>query len=399
VERSDFLIIGGGIVGLTLALELRRRHPSASVVVLEKEDRVGAHSSGRNSGVLHAGFYYTADSLKARLCREGNRRMTEFCLNRGLRIRRTGKLVVTRSEAELPMLEELLRRGAANGVEVSRVTEEEARELEPLARTVQVALHSPTTSSVEPSEVVSAFLSECRNRGVEVRCGEAYLGMSRGVVRTSVGRREAGFVLNAAGIHADRVARDFGFGEQFTMLPFKGLYLYGDSGAPPLRMQVYPVPDLRQPFLGLHFTVTVDGRVKIGPTATPALGREQYGMLDPVTLRELAEILGWEARLFMGNDFGFRELALLEARKILRGQLVKMAGDMVRGVRPDNFREWGRPGIRAQLFNVRTRRLEMDFVYEGDHRSLHVLNAVSPAFTCALAFSEYLVDEVERMAA
>ena len=297
------------------------------------------------------------------------------------------------------MLEELLRRGKVTGVEVQRVTEEEARELEPLARTVGLALFSPTTSSVDPRQVVDAFLQECRDRGIQVRLGEPCLGVEKGVVRTPVARWESGFVVNAAGIHADRIAREFGFAEHHTMLPFKGLYLYGGAFAPSLRVQVYPVPDLRQPFLGLHLTVTVDGRVKIGPTATPALGREQYGPLDPVTAQDLVEILGWETRLFMSNDFGFRNLARGEAFKLFRRHLVKMAGEMVEGVRLEDFREWGRPGIRAQLFNTRTRSLEMDFLYQGDDRSMHVLNAVSPAFTCALAFSEHLVDELERAAA
>jgi len=387
-------------VGLTLALELRRRQPGASIVVLEKEEEPGAHSSGRNSGVLHAGFYYTAESLKARLTRDGCARMTEFCVDRGLRILRTGKLVVTRSEEELPMLEELFQRAGANGVEVKRLSPEEACELEPRARTVGAALFSPNTCSVDPLEVVQAFYREARQEGIEIRMGEAFRAREGASIRTTRGELiTPGYCINAAGIQADRVARAFGFGEGYTMLPFKGVYLYADADAPPLRLQIYPVPNLRQPFLGLHFTVTVTGRVKIGPTATPAFGREQYQWLDPVSLADLTEIVGWDARLFARSDFGFRDLAFIELGKLFRKRLVKMAGELARDVELDHYRTWGRPGIRAQLFNTRTRQLEMDFVYEADDRSLHVLNAVSPAFTCALAFAEYLVDRMEEVRA
>ena len=183
------------------------------------------------------------------------------------------------------------------------------------------------------------------------------------------------------------------------MLPFRGMYLQAEPGAPSLSLHVYPVPDLRQPFLGLHFTVTVEGGVKIGPTAAPALGRERYTAADGGNLGEALEILSWEARLLLRNGFGFRTLAFRELRKLSRARLVRMAGEMVEGVEGRHFRRWGTPGIRAQLFNTRTRSLEMDFVHQGDHRSLHVLNAVSPAFTCAFPFAEHLVDEVERTAA
>jgi L-2-hydroxyglutarate oxidase LhgO len=395
----DFLVVGAGIVGLSVARELKRRHPGARVVVIDKEEAPGRHASGRNSGVLHAGFYYTADSLKARLARVGNLRMQEFCEAQGLPLLKCGKLVVARNASELARLDELFRRGEVNGVPVERVTEAEARGLEPRVRTFGQALFSPSTASVRPGDVMARLARLAKEEGVELKLGTPFHGSSGGQVLTGVGPMSPGFVVNAAGIQADRVARAFGFGEGFTMLPFRGMYLEAEPQAPSLGLHVYPVPDLRQPFLGLHFTVTVEGGVKIGPTAAPALGRERYTAADGGNLGEALEILSWEARLFLRNGFGFRTLAFRELRKLSRSRLVRMAGEMVEGVEGRHFRRWGTPGIRAQLFNTRTRTLEMDFVHQGDDRSLHVLNAVSPAFTCAFPFAEHLVDEVERTAA
>jgi L-2-hydroxyglutarate oxidase LhgO len=399
LPSPDFLVIGAGVVGLSVARELKVRNPGCTVLVIEKEGGVGRHSSGRNSGVLHAGFYYTADSLKARFARVGNLRMQEFCDSEGLPLLKCGKLVVARDEGEMPRLEELFRRGEVNGVPVERVTEEEAREIEPRVKTHRFALYSPSTASVEPGAVMARLAQRARDEGIEIRLDAPFRDVSDGRVDTGAGSLSPGFVVNAAGIHADRVAQAFGFGEGFTMLPFRGMYLEGAGDSPPLSLHVYPVPDLRQPFLGLHLTVTADRKVKIGPTAAPALGRERYTAAEGFDLGEALEILGWEARLLLGNSFGFRTLAVRETRKLSRAHLVRMAGEMVAGVEERHFRRWGKPGIRAQLFNTRTRLLEMDFVHQGDDRSLHVLNAVSPAFTCAFPFAEYLVDEIERAVA
>lgn len=395
-QTADFLVIGGGIIGLTLAMEARRRHPSAKVVVLEKERRFGAHASGRNSGVLHAGFYYTADSLKARFTREGNRRLTEYCLEQGLRINRCGKLVVARDETELEGLAELLRRGRRNGVELNELTAAEAREIEPRVKTHEKALFSPATASVDPGEVMAAMVEQARGGGVCLLDETAYQGRDGGAVRTSRGDYQVGYVINAAGLYADRIARDFGFSREHAILPFKGLYLYSREPAGRVRTNIYPVPDLQNPFLGVHYTIAVDGKIKIGPTAIPAFWREHYKGMDNFSLREAAEIVGRELGMLIRNDFGFRALALQELQKHSRKRMVALAGEMLSGVRLADYRHWGPPGIRAQLVNIRERRLEMDFRCEGDDRSCHVLNAVSPAFTCALPFAEFVLERIEQ---
>jgi (S)-2-hydroxyglutarate dehydrogenase len=382
VIAADYLVVGGGVIGLSVARELKRRHRGARVVVVDKEPRLAAHASGRNSGVLHAGFYYTPDSLKARFTRVGNERLTEYCLERKLPIRRCGKLVVARNEAELPQLDELHRRGIANGVALRIVSAAEAREIEPRAKVFERAIWSPSTSTVDPRAVMESLQRDAIAEGIEI------------LLDTTYRRRDfsAGFVVNAAGLYADVVAREHGFSQHHRILPFKGRYLYSSEAPGALRTHVYPVPDPRFPFLGIHLTVAIDGSVKIGPTAAPAFWREQYGALENFRLGELADVALRGAAL-LTRDAALRRHAIAELRKTRRG-IVALAATLAENVRAADYTRWGKPGIRAQLYDIRRHTLEMDFVIEGDARSLHILNAVSPGFTCALPFAEHVADRV-----
>jgi L-2-hydroxyglutarate oxidase LhgO len=346
--------------------------------------------------VLHAGFYYTPDSLKARFTRRGNQLLREYCQARNLRINRCGKLVVARDANDHPAMNELLKRGRANGIELHDIPAQEAKRIEPRVKTYERALWSPTTAVVQPGEVVAALAKDAQAEGVELRCGTRFLRKCERLLHTSTGIYEAGYVVNAAGLHADVVAHAFGMGESYSMLPFKGLYLYADNPGWSLRTNVYPVPDLRNPFLGVHFTVTAEGRTKIGPTAIPALWREQYQGAENFRLGECGDIVRRQLSLLFSSDWGFHRLAVEEMWKYSRTRLVSLASQLVDGVCEGGFRTWGRAGIRAQLLNVNTRRLEMDFVLEGDDRSMHVLNAVSPGFTCAIPFADYVATRIEE---
>ncbi len=392
-RTTDVLVVGGGIVGLTVALAIRARHPSTRIELVEKESRWGAHASGRNSGVLHAGFYYSADSLKARFSREGAAALARWCEERGLPLRRCGKLVVARSEADHAGLDELLRRARSNGVPLDEVDEQSARRIEPRVRTVGRALWSPSSASVDPLAVVSSMAGACADQGIGVHLGVAWRGMKGRITTTSAGPVEAGLVVNCAGLQADRVARAYGASTHLRILPFKGRYLLGGEGAEPLRCHVYPVPDLAMPFLGAHLTVTPTGGVKIGPTAVPALWREHYEGLDGLRAGELVEVLGREAWLLCRNQ-AIRRHAWRELRALGRSHLLQQASTLVDGIDTRHFRRWGRPGIRAQLVDMRTGELVMDFCVERGERSLHVLNAISPAFTCSLPFAAYVAEQV-----
>ena len=395
MSSTDFLILGGGIIGICVARELKRRFPDSGVTLLEKEVACGLHASGRNSGIIHAGFYYSADSLKAKLTRAGNQAMIDYCEAKKIPLNRCGKLVVAKDEKDLSQLDELLRRGVANGVPLENLTEQQARQIEPRVKTHERAIFSPSTTSANPQRVIEEMTRDAITEGITIRTGVRYLQSKKGVVVTSQASFTPGHVVNAAGLYADKIALDFGFSESYRILPFKGLYLYSDEPPNRFRTNIYPVPDLRNPFLGVHFTVKEDGCAKIGPTAIPALWREQYRGFDNFKFGEFIEVLFREAGLMLSSSFDFQKLAVEEVQKYSRPRLVSLASKLAHGVRPEHYRRWGEPGIRAQLLDIKNRKLEMDFVIEGDAHSTHLLNAVSPGWTCAIPFARYAVDQIE----
>ncbi|MEI7998748.1 MAG: L-2-hydroxyglutarate oxidase [Candidatus Omnitrophota bacterium] len=392
MKKYDFVIIGSGIIGLTMAHAIKSRSSSASILIVDKEPQEAQHASGRNSGVLHAGFYYSADSLKAKFTVEGNRAMKAYVRARGLKMNECGKLVVAQNEHELDQLQELFRRGKRNGSNVSLIDEAHARELEPNVKTFKQALYSPDTASVDPKEVCQAIKEDLIKQGVLFAYDTKYLGHKNSVIITSRGEMEAGKFINCAGLYADNIAHDYNFGLKYTMIPFKGLYLKYTKNKTDVKMNIYPVPNLKNPFLGVHYTKTVGGDIKIGPTAIPAFWREHYDSSSALNVPELAEVLFFESKLFLKDSFGFRQLAFEEMRKYNKDYFVSLATAMVQSIDPNGFTEWTKPGIRAQLLDKEKLSLVQDFAVEGDNRSVHVLNAVSPAFTCAFVFSQYVTE-------
>lgn len=390
--RYDYLIAGGGIIGLSIARELIRREPHARIAIIEKEADVAKHASGRNSGVLHAGFYYTADSLKARFTRDGNRAMKKYCEENGLSINPCGKLVVASDESELQGLEELKRRAVRNGVRLEWASEAETAGMDPNVKTHKKALYSPDTASVDPVEVCQCLKREIVSSGVDLFFNTKYVGRSNQTIRTNKSAITCGYFINAAGLFADQIAHDFGFGLQYTIIPFKGIYMKYAKNKSDVATNIYPVPNLNNPFLGVHFTKTVDGSIKIGPTAIPAFWRENYKGFHRFNFKEFIQIIYYEAKLFMTNSFRFRQLAFEEMKKYNRANFIGLSLKMVKDLDSNGFGDFLRPGIRAQLLNKKTLELVQDFVVEGDAGSIHVLNAVSPAFTCAFPFAEYVVE-------
>ena len=389
----DYLIIGAGIIGLNIAKNLKNRFPYSKILVIEKENEVGFHSSGRNSGVLHAGFYYTANSLKAKFTKEGNSAMKEFVKERGLQINECKKVVVAQDEKELEGLKELKRRGDTNGVELIWLNEEELNDLYPNIKTYKNALLCPSTATVNPKEVTKEFAKVIKEMGVEIIVSCKYLGSDSNIVSTDHGDFLAKKVINCAGLYADNIARDFGFSKDYVIIPFKGIYLKDKNNKSNLKTNIYPVPNLDNPFLGVHYTLTVDNESKIGPTAIPALWRENYKGFDNFSLKEFVQILYYEAKLFITNAFGFRSLAFSEVKKYSLSYLKGLATNLTKKMDHDGFDSWSTPGIRAQLLDKNTLELVQDFVVESDEDSVHVLNAVSPAFTSSIPFANWVVEE------
>lgn len=396
MERTDLLVVGAGVVGLAAARAWKRRNPRASVTVLDKEPALGQHASGRNSGVLHAGFLSPPDSQKASFAVAGNPAMRAFCADKGLPVRVCGKLVVARSERDHPALEALAARAEQLGVRLRRVDAAEAARIEPRARTAGFALWSPDTAVVSPIPVVEALAEELRGDGVDIALGRPFTGRAGRVVTTPGGPIRAERVLNCAGLHADRVAAAWGAGGGFRLVPFVGRYLVSRS-PDPLACCVYAAPDPSVPFLGVHATPTPDGHVKLGPTALPARWREDYGRaLSGFDRRDVGEQLRAQASL-LWREPRFRRHLVAEALHRSRSAVWWEASGLVSGLRRSEFRQWGRSGVRAQLVARSTGTLVTDFVVERAERTLHVLNAVSPAFTAALPFGEWLAEQVDAL--
>jgi L-2-hydroxyglutarate oxidase LhgO len=344
--------------------------------------------------VLHAGFYYSANSLKAKFTKEGNAMLKEFCQANSIDINYSQKVVIAQNEEEMQTLFELEKRGKINGVDVSIITQDELAQIEPNAKTHQYALYSPSTATVNPKEVVeklAQILADSKVR-FEFECEyQKYNGDN--VISTNKGEFKADIIINTAGLYADKIAHDFEVGQRYTIIPFKGIYLKYTKDDKPIKTNIYPVPNLKNPFLGVHYTITQDNTIKIGPTAIPAFWRENYKGLDNFNLGEMLQILGYEAKLFVTNSFGFRDLAFEEFKKYAKSYLISLAKSMVKSIDESGFNQWSTPGIRAQLLDKDTLELVQDFVVESKDNSVHILNAVSPAFTCSFSFASWVVDE------
>lgn len=395
-KSCDFLVIGAGVIGLAIAREILLNNKNSKVIIVEKESEVGLHASGRNSGVLHAGFYYSPDSLKAKLTVDGNRMLREFCAENDVPIKNVGKVVVTKNAQEEESLKELYRRGTENGVTIEIVDKQQLKELEPRAKTHENALWSPNTGSASPQKVIKALEKDFLKLGGEIILGQSFVKRENNNIVLSKSTISANHVINSAGLYADKVAHQFDFGHEYRMLPFKGLYWYAPNQTNKLTRHIYPIPDARNPFLGVHLTVTDEGKVKIGPTAIPALWRENYRMLSNFKVQELFQVATDLPRMALSPHHDFGALIKQELPKYSRSYLIKQASLLAEGINVADFNLRGKSGIRAQLFDLDQNKLEMDFVIEGDKNSTHVLNAVSPAWTCALSFAKYVYEFIKE---
>lgn len=397
-KTCDFLIVGAGIVGLTVARELKKRHPAARIVILEKEAEVGKHASGRNSGVMHSGVYYGSSTLKAKVCSTGAARMREFAAEHGIACNRSGKVIIATSERDLPTVERLLNNARENGVNAIRLDEAGVREIEPHASPYQAGIYCPDTAVIDSKAVVHKLRELLENDGVmfEFNAPLQEVWPDKKTVKIPQGSYSYGFLYNCAGAGADLVAKKFGMAQGYTLVPFKGIYYKLRPERDHLvRGNIYPVPDIDLPFLGVHLTRVISGDVYVGPTAIPAFGRENYGILKGMELRESlkigAELLG----MYLENKQNFRLLVHTEVCKYLKPWFVESARKLMAELTPDDLVPCDKVGIRPQLINVKTRTLEMDYIIEKTPDMLHVLNSISPAFTSSLAFSEWIVDQAE----
>lgn len=394
----DYVVIGAGIVGITIARELKFRNPALRIAILEKESAPGKHSSGRNSGVLHSGIYYPPDTLKAKVCSQGAREMADYCQNNGLPLAQLGKILIPTREADLPQLMLLEQRAQANQIQVERLDAQALKTIEPEANSkFGRALWVPSTIVGDAKKVVAKLTQDVDALGIELRCGvhiQAVDVKTRAVRLSDGNNLSYGHVINAAGLHADTIAHQFSAGQHYVLLPFKGIYWKLDPAAHyQIRHLIYPVPDLRVPFLGVHTTTAIDGTVYLGPTAVPAFGRENYMGLQDVSFSEGARIIAALTKQFVGGQDGFRRLVWQEGARYIKPCFVEAARAILPRLQAKHLLPCDKVGIRAQMLNRSTGRLVTDFVVERGVDSTHVLNAISPAWTSAFPFARFVVDE------
>jgi (S)-2-hydroxyglutarate dehydrogenase len=393
--KCDVLILGAGVVGLATGIALLESKPSLKVIIAEKEKDVALHASGRNSGVLHAGFYYSPDSLKAKFCREGNFELRKLAIKYSIPIREVGKVVVTRSVDELSRLQTLFERGISNGVDLEILEESELPKYESLAVTHEKFLWSPTTAVSDSKAIVVAMVKEFLSLGGRVEYGKKIALQIRGEqVCVSSHEYEPKHIINAAGTQADRISRSVGVGTEYAMLPFMGVYRATEERNLPLQRLVYPVPHPINPFLGVHFTLTIDHKVKIGPTAIPIAGREQYSFLEGWSAPDIGQSLKGIWSLIRGDSHDFGAILKAEWPKIIKSMLVQESTALVPAA--GSVGRWHRkpPGIRAQLVHLPSGKLEQDFVVSSHANATHILNAVSPGWTSSIPFGKYICDVV-----
>ena len=390
----DFVVIGGGIVGLTIAWRLVQAG-FKSILVLEKEQQLGMHASGRNSGVLHAGFYYSAESLKAKLCALGSRLMMEYASEKQIRFIKTGKVVVATDSEGVRQIPVLLERAKTNGIELHQITLDELKEREPEARSVEAALFSPNTAVIDSKSVLKSLEDDLMTSGVTIMKGSRLDRVLIDQKQVECGGVVFGFghLVNCAGLYADQVAHSMGVGLKYTLLPFKGLYKkIRPEVASKFRGSIYPVPDLRVPFLGVHVTKNVFGEVYVGPTAIPAFGRENYGVLSGISPIEGLRMATHLGAMFLRNAQGMRQLVVEEMDRYFDSGFLKAVQKIAPGLDRKDLLPTNKVGIRAQLFDREKGQLEMDFVVESGNHSTHILNAISPAFSASFAFSTWIVE-------
>ncbi|MDP9294498.1 MAG: L-2-hydroxyglutarate oxidase [Actinomycetota bacterium] len=396
-RECDVVVVGGGIIGLATARELALRHDGIRICVLEREDRIAAHQTGRTSGVIHAGIYYRPGSLKARLCVAGARELYAYCAERGIRAERSGKVIVATREGELERLDELESRGRENEVPgLARIGPDELSEIEPHAAGI-AALRSPATGVVDFAEVAASFAAELAERGGDVVTDCAIRSLKPEAGRISVrhvaGATTARAVVACAGAWSDRLAVACGAPAEPRIVPFRGSYLrLRPERRDLVRASIYPVPNPDLPFLGMHLTRTIDDEVLLGPSALMVGARDAYRVAR-IRPRDLAQTLGWPGTWRLASRFRGTALAELRAA-ISRGAFVSELARFVPELRTGDVLP-GPSGIRAQALN-RDGSLVDDFVVHRTERAVHVRNAPSPAATASLPLARLIADQVDE---
>jgi L-2-hydroxyglutarate oxidase len=390
----DFAIVGGGIVGLSTGLALSQRFPSASILVLEKENSWAAHQTGHNSGVIHSGIYYTPGSFKARFARDGNRSMTEFCQEHGIEHDICGKVIVATNQQELPLLDKLYQRGRQNQLAIEKIGPQQLAEIEPHVQGL-AAIRVPSAGIVNYGAVCQTFASLIGENGGTLKLGAEVTAIQHrgGLVELTTPQQTyvSKFLINCAGLHCDRVARMDQADPQLKIVPFRGEYYELKPEKRHLvKHLIYPVPNPAFPFLGVHYTRMIGGHVEAGPNAVLAFKREGYGKTD-FSLRDLAEVLGYSGFWKLSAKY-WREGAAEMWRSLSKAAFVKSLQQLIPEVQAEDLVP-APAGVRAQALKPDGGLVDDFHIIEGQ-RSIHVCNAPSPAATASLEIGRHIAARV-----
>ncbi len=401
ITNWDYIIVGAGIVGLSVARELRLREKHSSILILEKEKSIGLHASGRNSGVLHSGIYYPKGSLKANICSTGSTLMSNYCQEKNLPINKIGKIILPIHKGDDVQLEVLYNRAISNNALVEIVDNRRLKELEPEVKSItNSAIFSPNTSVVDPKSIMVQLQEDLKKESVCFMFQSTLKKVDMENTTISMGDKKYKFkvLINTAGQYSDQIAHMCGVGERYKLIPFRGSYYKLKKNSKiHLNHLIYPVPKLNMPFLGVHSVTTINGETYFGPSAVPALGREHYSGIDGIDFNDAVSTLTHLTSMYFSNNQNFRHYAHDEVGRFLKFNFIKAAKEIVPGLTGKSLQSCDKVGIRAQLYDTKEKKLVMDFLIEKRYNTIHVLNAVSPAFTSAFSMAKEVVDRAETL--
>lgn len=394
--KYEYIIVGSGIVGMSVVYQLLQKQAQAKIAILEKEADIGVHASGRNSGVLHSGIFYREDSLKAKVCALGSERMKAFAASHDIPCFNGGKVVVPTSSEDQKTLDVLMNNAQKNQVPAELIDTKTLLKYEPYAYPAEKAIFCPTTAVIDNKAVLKALKKDLISRKVDFihQCKVTNLLSAENIIETSKGQFHYEYLFNCAGAYADQIAKMQGLAQDYTLLPFKGIYYkLTDEAASRVKSNIYPVPNVATPFLGVHFTRSIHDEVYAGPTAIPVFGRENYHRFQGISVAETSELSYQLLKLFVKNHHNFRTIAKNEMMKYSKKVFYQGAKKLMPSLKMEDLIPSAKAGIRPQLMNKKTKSLEMDYIFEKTDSSIHVLNAISPAFTSSFAFAEMILEK------
>jgi len=395
----NFFIIGSGIVGLTTAIKLKKKNKNLCIIILDKEHCSTQHGSGRNSGIIHSGIYYPPNTLKAKLCVNGSKQLKNYVKEKKLWIDECGKILIPTCKETVHNLNILLNRAKKNNVEAELISNLDAEKLEPnINSNFDKAIFIPFTSIVSPKEVMKSLIKDFSEMGGKINYNEEVINIDskQNKILTRKNSYNFDYILNCSGLQADRIAKSAGLDFDYSFLPFKGKYWRIKKNYK-LNRLIYPIPDLNFPFLGVHTAHNKSNEVFLGPTSTPVFGRESYNFFNNFKLSEISELLPSFLYKIIKNQNNLRNLALREIKMLTKHGLISEIKKLIKNVEIKDLVYYEeKTGIRSQIFDNKSENLVNDFVVKKfNNNQLHVLNAVSPAFTASFAFADYLISEMQ----